>query len=358
MNKTRICICGGGNLGHVTAGHLASRGDLDVRLMTRHPEKFTDKTLLIETPDGGVEEGLLNIVTDTPEEAIRDADIVLLCLPGFAIAKELGDMAPFLSKETVVGSIFCSSGFFPMAEKILPESTPLFGFQRVPYIARIQEYGRKAHLMGFRPECHIATLGIEGRGGFRELIENIFGVHINLLDSHLEATLTNSNPLLHPSRMFALFEGHESYNHIPLFYEDWDNRSSETYIACDNEFQKVREALGIPQEAIPTALEHYESHDAESMTRKITSIPSLKGIPVPMLKATDGSFIPDYSNRCFTEDIPFGMLITKSYAIRLGIETPAIDRIILWAQGRMGKEYLTGGILTGKDIGESVAKYI
>ena len=77
-----------------------------------------------------------------------------------------------------------------------------------------------------------------------------------------------------------------------------------------------------------------------------------------MLKATDGSFIPDYSNRCFTEDIPFGMLITKSYAIRLGIETPAIDRIILWAQGRMGKEYLTGGILTGKDIGESVAKYI
>lgn len=212
--------------------------------------------------------------------------------------------------------------------------------------------------MGFRPECHIATLGIEGRSGFRELIENIFGVHINLLDSHLEATLTNSNPLLHPSRMFALFEGHESYDHIPLFYEDWDNRSSETYIACDNEFQKVREALGIPQEAIPTALEHYESHDAESMTRKITSIPSLKGIPVPMLKATDGSFIPDYSNRCFTEDIPFGMLITKSYAIRLGIETPAIDRIILWAQGRMGKEYLTGGILTGKDIGESVAKYI
>lgn len=358
MSKTRICICGGGNLGHVTAGHLASREDLDIRLLTRHPDRFHDNALFIETPDGKRENGTLTLITDSPAEAVRDADIVLLCLPGFAIAQELSAIAPFLPTKAVVGSIFCSSGFFPMAEKILPEGTPLFGFQRVPYIARIQEYGRKAHLMGFRPECHIATLGIGDREGFRNLIENIFGVHINLLDNHLEATLTNSNPLLHPSRMYALFHDHESFDHIPMFYEDWDNLSSETYIACDAEFQRVREALGIPQEAIPTALEHYESHDSESMTRKITSIPSLKGIPVPMLKAADGSFIPDYSNRYFTEDIPFGMLITKSYAIRLGVETPAIDRIILWAQGKMGREYLTGGKLEGKDIGESVAKYI
>ncbi len=358
MSKTKICICGGGNLGHVTAGHLASREDLDIRLLTRHPDRFHDKTLLIETPSGTDEEGPLNMVTDSPAEAVADADIVLLCLPGFAIAQELSKIAPYLQGRTSVGSIFCSSGFFPMAEKLLPQGSRLFGFQRVPYIARIQEYGRRAHLMGFRPECHIATLGIEDRDGFRSLVEDIFGVHINLLDSHLEATLTNSNPLLHPSRMYALFHDHESYDCLPMFYEDWDNLSSETYMACDTEFQKVRKALGIPQEAIPTALEHYESHDAESMTRKITSIPSLKGIPVPMLKAQDGKFIPDYSNRYFTEDIPFGMLITKSYAIRLGIDTPAIDNIILWAQEKMGKEYLTGGKLDGKDIGESVARYI
>lgn len=358
MSNTIICICGGGNLGHVTAGHLASRGDLDVRLLTRHPDRFQDNTLLIETPDGKCEKGRMNVVTDSPAVAVADADIVLLCLPGFAIAQELNLIAPFLSPKATVGSIFCSSGFFPMAEKIMPEGTPLFGFQRVPYIARIQEYGRKAHLTGFRPECHIATLSVEDRDGFRDMMESIFGVHVSLLDSHLEVTLTNSNPLLHPSRMYALFHDHENYDHIPMFYEDWDNFSSETYIACDNEFQRIREALGIPQEAIPTALEHYESHDAESMTRKITSIPSLKGIPVPMLKAEGGGYIPDYSNRYLTEDIPFGMLITKSYALHLGIKTPTIDRIILWAQEKMGKEYLSCGKLDGKDIGESVAKYI
>lgn len=361
-DKTTICVCGGGNLGHVIAGHIAATRDLKVRLMTRNPGKFPPKgsPLFIETPDGGEEEGFLSMATESPAEAVSGADIVLVCLPGFAIPQELRSIAPFLSEKTIVGSVFCSSGFFPMAQRILPEGTRLFGFQRVPYIARIKEYGRSAHLTGFRSECHIATLGISDPEAFRRETEDIFGVRVNLLGSHLEATLTNSNPLLHPSRMYALFGGGgKLYDRIPFFYEDWDNASSGTYIACDNEFQMVREALGIPQEAIPTALEHYESVDAESMTRKIRSIPSLAGIPVPMVRTEDGELAPDYTNRYFTEDIPFGMLITKSYALRLGIETPTIDSIIRWAQERMGKEYLLpDGTLSGKDIDESVAAYI
>lgn len=360
--RTNICICGGGNLGHVIAGHISAvRDDIDVRLMTRNPGRFPPKgsPLFIETPDGREEKGFLSLVTDSPAEAVSGADIVLVCLPGFAIPQELRSIAPFLSEKTTVGSVFCSSGFFPMAEKILPKDTRLFGFQRVPYIARIKEYGRSAHLTGFRSECHIATVGIPDPEAFRREVEGIFGVRINLLDSHLEATLTNSNPLLHPSRMYALFGDGKKFDRIPFFYEEWDNASSRTYIECDNEFQRVREGLGIPQEAIPTALEHYESTDAESMTRKIRSIPSLAGIPVPMVRTEDGGLAPDYTNRYFTEDIPFGMLITKSYAIRLGIETPAIDRIIRWAQDRMGKEYLLpDGTVGGKDIDDSVAVYI
>ena len=44
----RICICGGGNLGHVVAGFLAANG-CEVTLLTRHPERWSH-TLLKEQP--------------------------------------------------------------------------------------------------------------------------------------------------------------------------------------------------------------------------------------------------------------------------------------------------------------------
>ena len=34
----KVCICGGGNLGHVVTGFLAANGDCEVSLLTRHPD--------------------------------------------------------------------------------------------------------------------------------------------------------------------------------------------------------------------------------------------------------------------------------------------------------------------------------
>ena len=47
---TRICICGGGNLGHVVAGYLAAQGHCEVDLLTRHPERWKGE-LLVHTPE-------------------------------------------------------------------------------------------------------------------------------------------------------------------------------------------------------------------------------------------------------------------------------------------------------------------
>ena len=52
----KVCICGGGNLGHVVTGFLAANGDCDVSLLTRHPERWQHQ-LEITTPDGEVMKG-------------------------------------------------------------------------------------------------------------------------------------------------------------------------------------------------------------------------------------------------------------------------------------------------------------
>lgn len=178
---------------------------------------------------------------------------------------------------------------------------------------------------------------------------------VRMLHHFLEASLTNSNPLLHPARLYSLFHTWsrgKAYHEIPGFYNSWDEESSELLIACDNEFQQILKALPVRIEPIPTLLEYYDSYDARSLTYKIRSIIAFKHIPAPMEK-TEKGFLPDFKSRYFTEDFPFGLLIIKSIAEVLNICTPNIDKILLWGQDVLNKEYIHEGELKGKDLSET-----
>jgi prephenate dehydrogenase len=136
-----ICICGGGNLGHVCAGFLANRGH-QVSILTTKPERWSSE-IEVFAPDGDFV-GKLASVSSEPSDVIPQAEMVFICLPGFAIHEELEKIKPYLSKGCIVGTVVSSTGFFFEAFKVLPKDTALFGFQRVPFISRIIEYGKKA----------------------------------------------------------------------------------------------------------------------------------------------------------------------------------------------------------------------
>lgn len=90
-----LCICGGGNLGHVIAAYAANRG-CNVQLLTSHPERWSHD-ITIDTPDGKVITGHISRISNRPEDVIPLSDIILLCLPGYAIADCLKSIAPLLS---------------------------------------------------------------------------------------------------------------------------------------------------------------------------------------------------------------------------------------------------------------------
>ena len=115
----RVCICGGGNLGHVVTGFLAAYGDCEVSLLTRHPERWQQQ-LGISTPNGQLLRGTIHQISSDAVEVIPAADIVLLCLPGFSLREELLRIRPFLRPMTAVGSIVSSTGFFFEAMEVLP----------------------------------------------------------------------------------------------------------------------------------------------------------------------------------------------------------------------------------------------
>jgi hypothetical protein len=327
----RICICGGGNLGHVVAGFLAAREDCVVSLLTRRPALWQQQ-LTISTPDGRQLVGRLERISSEPAEVIADADLVLLCLPGYSIQEVLLQICPFLKPRTPVGSVVCSTGFFFEAMERLSPDTPLFGFQRVPFIARTTTYGHSAALLGYKPQLSIAIEHASEKEPLRATIERLFRTPVQLLSSYYEASLTNSNPLLHPARLYTLWKDwHEGvvYDSQPMFYEMWTEEASELLIALDCEFFHLLRVLPVREGSIPTILDYYESTDAASLTRKLRSIEAFKGILAPM-KAVAGGFVPDFQSRYFTEDFPFGMRIIQQLARQHQVAIPMIDKVLMW----------------------------
>lgn len=326
-----VCICGGGSLGHVIAGYLSAKKGLRVNILTRSPERWS-ADLQINTPEGEVLKGRLHTVSDNPQEALLGAEVVLLCLPGYAIRGELEKIRPYVNRQTYVGSVFSSTGFFFEALELLDEDVPLWGFQRVPFIARTETYGQKARLLGYKTSHKIAVERSGDKEGFRTVIEDLFGAPTNLLNNYLEASLTNSNPLLHTSRLYTMFGGENEGRVFPrmiLFYEEWTTEAAQLLIDMDDEFFRLLELLPVSKTYLPRILDYYESHDAASLAQKLSSIQAFKGITSPMKQTADG-WVPDYESRYFTEDFPYGLHYIWRLVHEHGIDTPNIDNVYAW----------------------------
>ena len=330
----KICICGGGSLGHVCIGVLSSHNEIGVNLYTGHPEAW-EKEIEVTDINGKVYNGRLEIISANPEEAIKGCDIVLLCLPGFMLEKTLTDIKPYV-KDKIVGSIVSSTGFFFFAHDILGERAKLFGFQRVPFIARVKEYGHSANLLGYKPKLAIAAENIDDTTSFQDTIGNLFDTKTEMLDNFYEAALTNSNPILHTGRLYSMFHLHEEdvFDHNILFYKEWTDEASQLLIEMDKEFFRLLDKLGANNGKIQPLLEYYESTDAASLTRKLTSIPAFQNIGSPMKKVENG-WCADFTSRYFTEDFPYGLKYIKELARENNLSTPTIDKVFSWGMERV-----------------------
>ncbi len=328
----RICICGGGSLGHVCSGVLSSRKDVVLNIYSGHPGKW-GKTIIVTDLNGKEYFADVNAVSSDPGEVISGQDIILLCVPGYLIEKTLKDIRPFVGN-AVVGSVVSSTGFFFFAHKILGNDARLFGFQRVPFISRVVEYGKTANLLGYKSSLSVFVEGVADKESFRAELQDLFLTPVSLLDSFYEASLTNSNPILHTGRLFTMFHGKEDFvfDHNILFYKEWTDAASQKLIDMDSEFFRLLNVLNI--NSIPTLLDYYESTDAVSLTKKISSIPAFRTILSPM-KAADGGWKADFDSRYFKEDFPFGLRWIKELAQENGVSTPVIDEVYEWGISRI-----------------------
>lgn len=324
----KICICGGGGLGHVCAGVMASQKDVQLNILTGHPDLWK-KVVTVTDCQGKRYIGKVNRVSSNPEDVVSGQDIILFCLPGFLIEKTLLDIKPFIG-EAIVGTVVSSTGFFFFAHNLLGKNAKLFGFQRVPFISRVEKYGQSANLLGYKSNLLAVLENIQDRISFKKELERLFITPVAFLNNFYEVALSNSNPILHTGRLYSMFCGREGsiFDHHILFYKEWTNEASQILIDMDIEFFQLLDVLGV--HSLPTLLEYYDSADAASLTRKIQSISAFQSITSPMIEVEGGGWKVDFESRYFREDFPFGLRWIYELLIQHEIDCPNIQKVYNW----------------------------
>lgn len=330
----RITIVGGGNIGTQFAVHCAEKGH-EVVVYTSKPELYDGYLNVVDENGSITHEGEISSATSDPEKAFRKADFIMVTMP----ATMMQDVAELIyqhcDSHPIIGVVPGNGGSECAFRKCIERGNIFFGLERVPAIARLVQKGRSVRSFNYRDELHVASIPNAYAQECAELISGIFDKRCTVIPNFLNLTMTPSNPILHTTRIKTLFQDWEAgkvYPSVPLFYEEWDDASSELLIACDEEVQKICRALPeFELQFVNSLRNHYESPTVDAMTRKISSIESFKGLKSPVVQV-DGGYIPDLHSRYFTADFSYGLNIIKQVAVFAGVSTPNIDEILRWYQ--------------------------
>jgi hypothetical protein len=348
-----ICILGGGNIGTLILGDIGAKTGVSVRLLTSRPDEW-GHTIEVCGRDGTVKSiGKIDLISSDPEDVIVDADIIISTLPSHIFPGIIHKIEPYVKTGAWIGVMPGSGGSEFYCKELIERGCILFGFQRVHGIARIKEYGKSVYDLGKKNELYIAAIPTDKTEEVCRLMEDLFDMKCNPMPNYLNVTLTPSNPILHTVRLYTLFRNYKEgmyWDKLIDFYAEWTDEASKLLIACDKELQTMCHRVnGLDLTSVRSLTEHYESETPEQMTAKISNIIAFKSIKMPML-ITEKGYIPDFKSRYFLEDFPYGLCIIKSFCEIVGLETPCIDKVLMWFERIAEVEYYVNHRFIGGDL--------
>lgn len=331
----KITIVGGGNIGTQFAVHCAEKGH-SVVVYTSVPELYDGYLEIVDEKGEVTHSGHIRTATNNPEEAFGDAELIFITLPSMMMNSIAEIIYKYADKAAYIGVVPGNGGSECAFKKCIEKGNVFFGIERVPAIARLVNKGRTVKSTGYREELHVAALPASFSRKCSDIVSDIFGIPCKEIPCFLNLTMTPSNPILHTTRLRTIFKDwHEGvvYEKLPLFYEEWDNESSELLFVCDEEVQKICAELSEFQlQYVKSLKDHYESYTIQAMTDKITSISSFKGLKTPSVEV-EGGLIPDLHSRYFTADFSYGLSIIRQIANIAGVKVPNIDKLMSWYDG-------------------------
>lgn len=348
-----ICIVGGGHIGTTLCCYIKhSHPEHKVSLFTRHPELFDKIIKCNDIEQNQSYKVSPDAITNDPSIGALHADLVFIALPHFAVEKAFSDIAPYVAERAMVGVIPGGGGCEFFFNKYFDTDKTLFGFQRVPFTAKLVEYGKDTNLKSWKPFSVVGTLQSSRINQACNLIESC-GLKTKQASNYLEIALTPTNPILHTSRTYELFSRFTRDHVFPekiKFYVGWTDNVSTILFNMDAELHDLLSSIQLlDTSAIRPLSEHYDSPSISALTAKINSIPTFQSVFAPM-KPVEGGYVADTLSRMFTEDFPWGLAVIRSYFEIFDIPAPTMDKVLGWYADYMGYEWYVNGKFHGKDL--------
>jgi len=381
--KKTVCITGAGNAAHVFIPYFSNLG-YDVTVFAN----FKDEAERLQKgvdENGGIMihdrqdpsnikeyKGKPSKISKDAADVVPQADYIIAALPSFAIKPTLDSIKTHLKQDSIIFIMPGQGGADFVAKACLKDqlasgTTTMAGVVPMPLNCRITDWGKRVELAALKETYDLATVPAKNVEVAAKAFSELMNKPCQAIGNYIGIGLHCSNPNLHPGRLYRMWSGYAEgtvYPENPLFYETWDDESTEWLMKINDERLKIWKTIldKYPDtgkvEQVPHMFPHIKSiygpqvKDPSTFTSAIRTCDGYKGFKCPM-KEVDGGWVPDFENRYFTEDIPEGVAMYKGIADLAGFETPAIDEIVCFFQKFMGKEYIKDGKLAGANVSET-----
>lgn len=327
----KVTMIGGGNLGTLLGAAFAYRGN-EVTVHTSKPEKFSKEIEIYNNEEKLLFTGTLSKITNSWEEAIKGADLIWVTVPPQLFIETAKAMEPYVSEGQMVGIIPGAGAAEFAFEPLIKKGIRFFGLARVPSIARLKEYGKSAYMLGPAPELLIGSIPAGNAKQICEEIQPLFEIRCRPVANYLAVAFTPSNPVLHTSRIYAMFKDYIPGNHYPeneLFYEKWTIDGAEVLLNCSDELQQLCKAIPMDMRDVESMQARHNIRNPEELAARICSLDRLKGLYSPVVRDEIG-YVPDFDSRYFASDFSYGIKIMIETADLFDVPTPTMDLIWKW----------------------------
>lgn len=376
MKIETITICGGGNAAHAMIPIIRNNFSGKLNLFLPYGDEAAQFNKLIEekrfiTATIGEKKlyGRPDEASKLAKDVCKEADLILMPLPAFAHELTLLQIAPFLKKEAIIGAIPARSGFEYSTLKILKdnkkEKVKIFGMQTLPWACRIKEYASKVDILGKKRSVGMAAFPHKITSELASFLTRLLDLKIEPLPNMLTLSLANVGQIIHPGIMYSLFKGKEELKYrkeeIPLFYQGVTKEIAKTLKEMSDEILLLTKEIKNIDKSIN--LNHvlglkdwliysYKDSIADKSTLQscLVTNRAYQGLRAPTKRIDNDYFLADFQARYLTEDVPYGLVVTKAIAQLAKVDMPVIDEVILTVSKWIGKEYIKRGYLEGKDI--------
>jgi opine dehydrogenase len=337
LHPCRIAVLGAGNGGVAIAGYLASQGH-QVRLWNRTPERlrpFRDHSEIVLR--GAVSaRGRLAVVTESIEEAIRGASVVMVATTSDAHEALGVDLATYAEDGQVY---LLNPGRTGGAMAMWASMTPRLDGRRV-FVAEAQSLvyacrasGCEVNVIGAKTFVPVAAYPTRHTLHVVQTVRPLFGC-FEAAPSVLHTGLENIGAMFHPA--IVVFNAATIERGQPFyFYQDMTPRIAAFLGRIDDERLALGRAFGLRLHALFDWIKlAYPATEGDTLCDRLRNNPAYHEIAAPT----------QLRSRLLTEDVPTGLVPMCSLGEAVGVAMPLMRSLVdlsnalldvdFWATGR------------------------